>query len=222
MTATQPARRELGVLTGVVFVLLWLAGTFVPGASDVAFPRPTDDMETVRRSIEASASTLEKGAGLQILAGIALLWFAATFAGYLRRRGANAELVLAGGVTAAATLLFSAAGNVAMGTDLATNAVSAQLLYQLSFWTGGPIHVAALGTMIAAGALASGLPKWVTVPGIVIGGLGMLASFSALVSQMTLFTPIGRFLGFFWILVATIMIAARRPAEVDTAEPVRV
>jgi hypothetical protein len=39
---------------------------------------------------------------------------------------------------------------------------------------------------------------------------------------MTLFTPIGRFLGFFWILVATIMIAARRPAEVDTAEPVRV
>ncbi|MPZ81089.1 MAG: hypothetical protein GEV28_12125 [Actinophytocola sp.] len=222
MTATQAARRELGVLTGSLFVVLWLAGTFVPSASDVAFPRPTDDMETVRASVEASSSTLEKGAALQILAGIALLWFAATLAGYLRRRGASPELVLAGGVTAAVTLLFSAAGNVAMGTDLATDAVSAQLLYQLSFWTGGPIHVAALGTMIVAGALGSGLPRWVTVPGIVIGGLGVLASFSALVSPMTILTPIGRFLGFLWILVATIMIATRRPATVSTEDSAQI
>lgn len=219
MTATQATRRELGVLTGSLFVLLWLAGTFVPSAAGVTFPRPTDDMETVRRSVEASASTLEKAAAVQILAGIALLWFAAALAGYLRRRGAGTELVLAGGITASVTLLFSAAGNLAMGTDLATNAVSAQLLYQLSFWTGGPIHVAALGTLIVAGALGSGLPRWSTWSGIVIGGLGVLASLSALVSPMTILTPIGRFLGFLWIVVATVMIATRRPTTVSTEVP---
>jgi hypothetical protein len=225
MASTQVAgRRNLGVLTGALFVLLWIAGTVAQGASgSSASPRPTDSMGKVQEYFKASASGAELNAGLQILAAVALLWFAGIMAGFLRRQGrpgSTPDLVLAGGALAAGTLLLSAGVIVSLaGSDVSSDAAVTQALYQLLFWTGGPLHVAALGTMIAAAAYALGgvLPKWLNVFGLVVGVAGVLASLTVVVPPTVMFTPIGRFLGFLWMLIATIMIGLRRSPVAATA-----
>jgi hypothetical protein len=227
MTTTQDARRgNLGVLAGSLFVVLWLAGTIVQGMSGAGFPRPSDDMATVAGIMRAGADWMEASAGLQVLSAIALLWFASAIAARLRQvgsAGAGPELALAGGIMAAATLLFSASALISLGsTDLVNDDASAQLLYQLSFWLGGPIHVAGLGLLIVSAAYGLGLPKWLSIAGLVVGTAGLIASLSAIVPQLVLFTPIGRFLGFIWIVIATVMLALRRspaPAAVAADEP---
>ena len=225
MTTTQDARRgNLGVLAGSLFVVLWFSGTIVQDTSGAGFPRPDDDMATVAEIMRAGASRMEASAGLQLLAAIALLWFAATVAARLRRVGRSntgAELALAGGIMSASTLLFSASALLALGgTDLVNDDASAQMLYQLSFWLGGPIHVVGLGLLIVSAAYGLGLPKWLSIAGLVIGTAGMLASLSPIVSQLVIFTPVGRFLGFIWIVIATVMLALRRtPAPAAADEP---
>lgn len=227
MTTTQDARRgNLGVLAGSLFVVLWFGGTVVQDTSGAGFPRPSDDMATVADIMRAGASRMEASAGLQLLAAVALLWFAAAVAARLRRigrTGVGPELALAGGIMSASTLLISASSLLALGgTDLVNDDASAQLLYQLSFWLGGPIHVAGLGLLIVSAAYGLGLPKWLSIAGLVIGTAGVLAALSAIVPPLVLFTPIGRFLGFIWIVVATVMIALRRtsaPAATPVDEP---
>jgi len=230
MTATQDARRgNLGVLAGSLFVVLWFGGTVVQDTSGAGFPRPSDDMATVADIMRAGASRMETSAGLQLLAAVALLWFAATVAARLRRvgrTGVGPELALAGGIMSASTLLFSASALLVLGsTDLASDDATAALLYHLSFWLGGPIHVAGLGLLIVSAAYGLGLPKWLSIAGLVIGTAGMLASLSAIVPPLVLFTPIGRFLGFIWIVVATVLLALRRspaPATSTVDEPANV
>jgi len=229
MTANQEARRgNLGLLTGSLFVVLWFAGTIVQGSSGAGFPRPTDEMAKVGDIMRAGASTMETTGGLFILSAVALLCFTAILTARLRRDsrpGWLPELALAGGITSAVALLAGAAATVATGsTDLATDDATATLLYQLSFWLGGPIHIAGFGMLILAAASGLALPKWLRVPGLVIGAAGALAALSPLASQLVLFTPIGRFLGFIWLIVATAVVAFRRrtpaPASVskETAE----
>jgi hypothetical protein len=228
MTATQGARqRNLGILTGSLFAVLWLAGNIVQSLSGASVPRPTDDMATVAGYMRDGASHMEQSAGLHVLSAVALLWFTAVLAGHLRRdpgAGSAPELALAGGITAAVTLMASASGTIALGgSDLIDDDASAQLLYQLSFWLGGPIHVAGLGLLILAAASGLTLPKWLSVAGLVIGAVGVVAALSPIVYQLVLFTPLGRFLGFAWIIVATVIVALRKAsAPVSTVEePVR-
>ncbi|MCA1655762.1 MAG: hypothetical protein LC635_04850, partial [Pseudonocardiaceae bacterium] len=227
--STPGARQtNLGVLSGVLFALLWIAGAVSLGlGTNTAYPRPTDDMAKVADYFQNEGSGVELNVGLQALSAVALLWFAAQLAGYVRRVGGTAGSdgagagVVAGGAVAAGLQLVSFGALAALtGSDLAANAAdhaaTAQALNQLSFWAGGPAHVAALGTMIAAAAygLRGALPKWLSVAGIVVGALGMLASLASLVPAAVAFTPAGRFLGFAWILVVAILVSTRRSAPV--------
>jgi len=224
MTATQETgRRELGILTGSLFVVLWLAGSVVQGASGAGFPRPTDDTATVAGYLRDGASHMEASAGLQVLAAMALLWFTAVVAGLLRRSGRPGpapELALGGGITAAVTLIVSAGVSIVYAsTDLVADDTMAQLSYQLTFWLGGPLHVGGLGLLIVAAAVGLGLPKWLSVAGLVIGALGLVASLTPIVYQLVMFTPIGRFTGFIWLIVVGVMLALRKgkPASAPVA-----
>ena len=220
MTEQQTTRGgNLGILTGALFVLLWLAGSIAQSVSEKGiFPRPTDSMAVVHKYFEASATAIKVNGGLQILGSVALLWFAGFLTNFLRRQGKNhagPTIVGVSGAIAAGTLLVSAATIMALGaSDLHSDAVASQILYQLAFWTGGPLHVAAFGTMILAAAysLNGVLPRWLRVAGIVIGIAGTLASLTAILPLAIAFTPIGRFLGFIWLLITTILLTARRPA----------
>jgi hypothetical protein len=219
----ETRQRNLGILTGALFAVLWFAGNIVQSLSGADVPRPTDDMATVAGHLRDGASHMEQSAGLHVLSAMALLWFTAILAGHLRRGdrpGSAPELALVGGVTAAVTLMASASATIAVGsTDLVDDDASAQLLYQLSFWLGGPIHVAGLGLLIIAAASALVLPKWLNMAGLVIGAAGVVAALSPILYQLVLFTPIGRFLGFFWIIAATVIVAFRKaPAGLSTVE----
>jgi hypothetical protein len=228
MAVTQQARRQnLGILTGSLFVVLWLAGMVVQGMGGTEAPRPTDDAATVAGHLRDGVSYWVRSSSLQILSAVALLVFAAVLAAHLRRTGRAGfapDLALAGGIAASVTLMVSASAGLALKTDLAEDDAFVQLVYQLTFWLGGPVHVGALGLLVVAAASGLALPKWLTVTGFVVGGLGLVAAFSPLVYQLVLFTPIGRFLGFAWLLATTIMVALRRepapsPSTVDESAP---
>lgn len=212
-TLTSAGRRHIGMLSGGLFVLLWLAGMFLQDTA--GYPRPTDSMLTVRAFFQASGDSVERSAGLHLLSAVALLGFAGVLAGLRRqgRPGPAPYVASVGGVVAAGMLLTSAAATLSLVTsDLVSDAAASQLLYQFSFWTGGPMHVAALGLMIAAAAYGFRglLPSWLTWSGLAIGVAGMLAAFTAVVPAAVLFTPIGRFLGLAWLLGATLTVGLRR------------
>jgi hypothetical protein len=87
-------------------------------------------------------------------------------------------------------------------------------LNQISFWLGGPLHVAALGITIAAAArgLTGMVPRWLSTSGLVIGGIGVLAALTGLVPALAVCTLAGRFLGFAWLLAAVaLLVRAREP-----------
>jgi signal transduction histidine kinase len=217
MVSQQGAgRRNLGLLSGVLFVVAWIVGTVLQDTKATGtFPRNTDSMDVVAEYFKTSSSSAELNAGLQIVSAIALLWFAGIMASFLRREsrpGPAAGIVLAGGAVAAATELLGAGAMASLtGSDLPSNAAATQVLYQLSFWAGGPTHVAALGMMFAAIAYGLGgvLPKWVNIFGLVVGIAGALASLTIVLPFTIMFTPIGRFLGFLWLLITVIMLAFR-------------
>jgi hypothetical protein len=215
MTVQEASKtRNPLVLSGVVFVLLWLGGSIwqsINSPGGAPFPRPNDAMDHVQAYFKAAGSTVGFNAGLEIVSAVALLVFAAVMSDYLKRTArAASSVVLAAGV-ASTVLLMASAGTMAIlaGSDLSSEAAATQLLYQLAFWFGGPLHVATLGAMIAAVAfgLRGVLPKWLNGFGIVVGAAGALASFSALVPATVLFTPIGRFLGFAYLAVAATMVS---------------
>jgi hypothetical protein len=214
MTVLQTVRKgNLGLLTGVLFVVLWLVGTIVQSAKGSGtFPRPTDSMAVVHDYFSMSGSAIKLSGGFQILSAVALLWFAGILATLLQR-----HVIAVSGAIAAGTQLLSAGAAVALGgSDLVSDPVATQILYQFSFWTGGPIHVAAFGAMVLAAAYSLGtrLPQWLSISGIVIGAAGTLASLTAVVPAAVVFTPIGRFLGFIWILITAILLSIRRSGEV--------
>lgn len=231
MATTQGARRgNLGVLTGALFALCWVAGSFAQDLTadkpDIAYPRPTDGMDKVQKWFEANGDAAALNAGLQIIGGIALLVFAGVVAKLLltvnRTSSAGSVAGLAGGLSAA-MLLIGAAGQSGLGTDAATDGAAAQALYQLTFWTGGPLHVAALGVMVAAAAtgLSVVLPKWLKISGQVVGGLAILATLSGVSEIFVAFTLFGRYLCFIWLLIVTITMAVKRSAPASAPAEAR-
>lgn len=223
MTSTQGARRgNLAVLTGALFVVLWLAGDLAQSmgaGSDIAFPRPTDGMNVVQKWFDANGNAAATNAGIDMIAGIALLLFAGVAASLLRslgRPGPAASVVGLAGATSAALLLVSTSSLIALGgTDASSNPAVAQALYQIGFYAGGPLHIATLGLTVAflAGGLGGALPKWLSIAGIVIGVIGLLAMLSGVVSAFAAATLLGRYLGFLWILVVSVMFAIRAPSR---------
>ncbi|HEV7651187.1 MAG TPA: hypothetical protein VGP26_23810 [Actinophytocola sp.] len=230
MATTQGARRgNLGILTGALFVLCWVAGSFAQDLTadkpDIAYPRPTDGMAKVQKWFEANGDAASLNSGLQIIGGIALLVFAGVIAKLLltvNRSSSAGSVAAIGGAVSAAMLLVGAAGQAGLGTDAASDGAAAQALYQITFWTGGPLHVAALGVMVAAAATGLGvvLPKWLKISGQVVGGLAMLATLSGISEIFVAFTLFGRYLCFVWLLIVTITMAVKRsaPASAPAAE----
>ena len=213
-------RRNLVVLSGALFVLLWLAGTIVPGFMvEGSYPQPKDGPKVVQEFFQDSADGVELGAGLQLPAAVALLLFAGVMASFLRSRGrqdATATTVVASGAVAAATLMVSCAATLSItGSDVTSDAYVTQALSHLSFWTGGPLHVAALGLMILALAygLTDDLAKWLRIAGLVVGAAGVVSVLTAVIPPAVIFTPIGRFLGLIWLLIVTISLSLRRSSE---------
>jgi hypothetical protein len=219
-------RGDLAALTGVLFVGLFVAGILAQGAGagSAAYPMPTDGQAIVQAYF-AAATTTGLVAGLHILSAFALFWFAVTLAGIVRRSGKPdaAAVVLAGGVIATVFQSISGVVMILLGNvEIVADAGLTQALVQISFWAGGPLNVAGFGAMVAGtgfALLGVALPRWLDVFGIVIGSVASLALLSVVVWPLVAATPIGRYVGFVWVLITSVMLALRQ--RVDVPVPAR-
>ncbi len=220
MTSTQGARRgNLGVLSGALFAILWVAGGFAQdfkvADTSIDYPRPTDAASAVQKWFDANGAAAAANSAVQIVAAIALIIFAGSLASLVRSvRGSDAAASVAGtaGAVSAAMLMVGAAAQAGLGTDAASDEVTAQALYQVAFWAGGPLHVATLGLTVVAGAVGLGvvLPKWLKISGIVVGSLALLAALSGVSQIFVAFTLFGRYLSFVWLIIVGIAVALKR------------
>lgn len=231
------ARGNLAVLTGALFVVLFIAGIVVQdsAAKGAVYPMTTDGADKVQAYFQATTATNFVG-GLHILSAFALGWFALTLVGVIRRYGkpdtGAGTVALAGGLVSASFQALSGVCLLALdNADIVADAGLAKALYQLSFWTGGPLNVVGFGALVAAtgyALLGVTLPKWLNIFGIVIGTIGTLAVLSVVVWPAVAATPLGRYIGFIWVLITSIMLALKKapaaavPAEAKVAEKEKV
>ena len=139
--------------------------------------------------------------------------------------GPAAPQLIAAGTVAGATLFLGAAlFNTLTLPALADQPALGAVVYHLGYLIGGPAHVVALailiGTTAIAGRLPGRLPRWLSIAGLVIAGIGLLAVLNFATPPVPAawvmpFIPGGRFPGYLFIVAAAV--ALRRPPALSPA-----
>ncbi|HEX4720864.1 MAG TPA: DUF4386 domain-containing protein [Pseudonocardiaceae bacterium] len=192
--------------------------TVVSVALGAAGPRITDSAADVL-SYDLGHHTLLVVLGT-ILFGISIplaVWSGAVYR-RLRQLGITAPgtaIGLAGGLIASASLGISGLVTWAAGESATAGSPGvARALTDLAFATGGAGFVVPLGLLIAGVAIPSLILRFVPRPlalaGLVIGALGMLATFSLVFPVLDPLLPIGRFGGLVWLCVVSVLLPHSR------------
>ena len=88
--------------------------------------------------------------------------------------------------------------------DAIASAGGLHALHDLVYLTGGPAHVMTLGAFMAAVSLTAwrtgALPRWVAATGVAAGAISILSLAALLWDPASLVLPLGRGLGFLWIV----------------------
>ncbi|WP_198539924.1 hypothetical protein, partial [Streptomyces sp. CT34] len=221
LTRTTTRRRDSGALSGVLYVLFFVASLLVAGVlapSGAVTPYSSDaDVQAYRLEDPATLENLLRVLGLlQGLSALALLAFVPCLTGFVRRYGseARAGVVRALATVAGALLLLSAStgwilAQVGSRSELSTYRAVADL----SFITGAGPAIATLGVAVflvsATGRASRALPAWLAWSGMVIGVAGLLSMSSLVAQGGAMFIPIGRFLGFVWFIALSISLWRR-------------
>lgn len=113
--------------------------------------------------------------------------------------------------------------------QLADQPALGAVVYHLGYLIGGPAHVVALGILVgttaAAGRSSGRLPGWLTIAGLVIAGIGLLASLNFATPPVPAawvmpFIPGGRFPGYLFIVAVVIALRWRAaPARTSSTTP---
>ncbi|NUQ97953.1 MAG: hypothetical protein HOY79_15840 [Streptomyces sp.] len=221
LARTSAPRRDLGALTGALYVLFFAASLVVAGAigpSGTVTPYSSDaEVQAYRLKDPTALEHLFRVLGLlQGLSALALLAFVPRLTAFVRRSGseAHAGVVRALATVAGALLLLSASiswvlAQIGARAELSTyRAVS-----DLSFITGAGPAVAALGVAVflvaATGRTSRALPAWVAWSGMVIGVASLLSMSSLVAEGGSVFIPVGRFLGFAWFAALSVLLWGR-------------
>lgn len=204
----QPTQgRHLLWIGGLVFLLSYLSLNVVHDLfATMGIPMPdAADSEVVRYFASQRAAVLATGlCHLVSLVGLALFcWGIGRVAGPDRRR------TLAG-VVAIGALLASAVLS-ALATFVSSDAVP--LLRDLSFYTGGVVHVVSLGLLVASVLWGRDTRPLMTRPvrvlGIIAASCAVLSVLSVAVYYASAFLPLGRVLAMIWLVSAGVSIARR-------------
>jgi hypothetical protein len=207
------------VLLAVISLLLLTAGLAVAVALGGVMPLPYASATVVRDYVwQHPAAALAAGVGA-FASSIPLAIYAATASARLRQLGVTAPgatIALAGGLLASASLGLSGLSAWILSRPEVTSDVPLlRALYYLTFLTGGPWHVVALGLLIAG----------IAVPGLILGllpraALGWTGLAIALLAQLTTLVliwpglapmlPVARFTGLTWLIVAGALLPLRR------------
>ena len=217
---------KLAAATGIVFVVLLIAGVFAVPKSP---PKIDDPITKIGRFYVAHHNGLLWGAFIGGLASLFGLWFLGTVVAYLRRNGAPRLATIAFGGAIAATAAAGVAGIV--GVTLAylvgqnINAADARILFDMGtllitgIWI--PVAVFMAATSMAIMRTRS-LPAWIWQTGAVIAVLEVLAS-ASLFAHSGFFAPGGTSsliaLGLFglWMLALSITLIGRIGEPPDAA-----
>ncbi len=206
-------KRDLGALTGALFVVLVLVAFFAVGGNT---PEGDDSARKVVKYYSDNENKQIIAAVILALSSVPLLYFTALLRELLRSslpaRSSVPSFALGGGIVAAAgfvtaaTIHFALADytkDIAPAAAQAINAIDGDFF--LPFTTG--LAVLVLATSVAAIRVAV-LPKWLGWVGVVL--------------FIVFFTPAG-FIAFglsgIWIIVASVILYLRSGATARTTSP---
>jgi hypothetical protein len=201
MTSTLAETRDPAALGGPVAGISFVAGVAgAAAAADAPYPRPWAKPDEVRTYFTGSAGAARLSAAGQLVSSAGLIPFATTVASLAKRAGKGSRALqaaaLAGGVWAAATQVTSALASAAL-TRESKDLDKIRRLHRLAFLSGGPVHSAGLGVLAGALGLAGlrtgELPRPLSIAGLVVAPLGLLAPFSLRSKEAMAVIPASRF-----------------------------
>lgn len=206
--AVSPRYYRIAAVAAASYVVLFILLQFLPKAlgqtanAPVVTPYSADGV-VVRYLAEVPRDVAAVGAFLQATSALALLIFAALAATSVRHRtpgSAHADLIRAGGIASATLLLVSASFQwVLARPSTEADLHTFRAVLDLVFVTGAAPNVATTGVLIGAVAAAAKktqlLPAWLNWLGLIVAVLSAISMFSLLAEPLTIFIPLGRYIG---------------------------
>jgi hypothetical protein len=172
------------------------------------FPGPRESAQTITAFFQTHPHAVLLCAFLQFGAAIPLGIFAATMVSrlqYLGVRAAGAHIALFGGLMAAFDIAISALVLWVMAyPGIAQEPAVLRALYYIVFAIGGAGFSVPMGLLIAGLAISAAimklLPRWLTVAGVVLAGIGELSALSLVIPTVLFLIPLTRFPSFLWLI----------------------
>jgi hypothetical protein len=213
----------MGVLA-VVSLALLLAGLIYSAALGGTVPSPFGSAASIQRYFVTHPGAAKASGTLAFASSVPLAIYAATASARLRQLGVTAPgatIALAGGLLSASALSLSGLLQWTLSRPAVRgDAALVRALHDLSFLTGGPAHVVALGLLIAGIAVPSLflglLPRALAWAGLAIAGLAELSTVVLIWPSLAVLLPIARFPGLIWLVAAGFLLPRRRQSHEHT------
>jgi hypothetical protein len=217
-----------GVLSAAAFLGLFIFGILLNSVfAKGLYPMPTvPAAETVQYRLD-NPGVMRLSGVVNILAGVAAIWYAAWLAAVVGRRSPNGQaswLTFAGGLLSGTFLILSGAMQwVVQRPDVLANEGLTQVVNSLIFVIGGVGVVLGYAGLVGVSSLvlsrAGLIPTWLAAVGVVSGALSLVAAFGLVPegTELVYLIPLGRFPALIWIGFATGYIIRRRPRLTATA-----
>lgn len=214
MSDTPTPARQNGppLLIPAIVMAAFTAASAALGASAARYNTP--DLLTytqTHHTTQLVLGTLVFGTSLPLL-----IWSATAYR-RLHRLGVTAPgsaIAYGGGLLAAASLAVSGLLTWTT-TQINGSADVVRALTALGFAAGGPGFVVPFAMLIAGvavpGLILRLLPAALAWAGLIIAGLGALATFALLTPALDVLLPIGRFGGLIWLIVVSVTLPVTRP-----------
>jgi hypothetical protein len=229
---TAKRRPQAGPPLGVLAVMslaLLIAGLIVSAALGGLVPSPFGSAVSIQHYFSTHPGAAKASGTLVFASSVPLAIYAATANARLRQLGVNAPgatIALAGGLLSAGALGLSGLLQWTLSRPAVhADAALVRALHDLSFLTGGPAHVVALGLLIAGIAVPSLilglLPRPLAWAGLVIAAIAELTTLVLIWPSLALLLPIARFPGLIWLAAAGFLLPQVRPrrSRIDGHQP---
>jgi hypothetical protein len=213
-----------GAAAGVLFVILALVSSFLPGESP---PAIDDSARDIAKYFHGHSGAIQAGAFLIGLGAIAFLWFIGSLWSRLRRPEDTrrlATIAAGGGVVSVGLVLVGFSMNATISLRLASlGLLGARFFYTLAnvviAMASFSIAVLVVATSVAA-IRAKVFPVWLGWAGVVLGLLWVVAGLGVSTDNSGIFALgfVAFLLWMVWILVVSVFLY-RAPAPAAPAAP---
>jgi hypothetical protein len=202
----------------VICLVLLIAGLSVGAALGGVMPLPYGSATAIQDYVSNNHTAAQAIAVGAFASSIPLAIYAATASARLRQLGITAPgatIALAGGLLASAGLGLSGLLAWTLSRpEVTSDASLVRALYYLTYLTGGPWHVVALGLLIAGisvpGLIVGLLPRPVAWAGLAIAVLAELTTLVLIWPALSPLLPVARFTGLIWLIVGGALLPVRR------------